>query len=251
MPISKDLTDKWLLTDLEEWNSGICFANSGLYGPVVLKRNEDIRQLQREYDALLRMGAVCCKVYGFAEGILLEERILPGERLREVPSLEKRLDALTALWQDMHFPAEDMTYLNWVENACNVPELPDWLGALGCKAEKICGELFDRYPERMLLHGDLHHDNILRRQDGSYAVIDPKGVVGPRILDLPRFLLNEPIENVLPAMESLTAMLGYPSADLRKAYFVEAVLANMWLAEDGLYIREDLLSFAEYLLKNG
>ena len=41
------------------------------------------------------------------------------------------------------------------------------------------------------MHGDLHHDNILLRKDGSYAMIDPKGVAGPEILDLPRYIMNE------------------------------------------------------------
>ena len=44
------------------------------------------------------------------------------------------------------------------------------------EAKQVCISLFTKYPERMLLHGDLHHDNILQTEDNRYLVIDPKGV---------------------------------------------------------------------------
>lgn len=59
------------------------------------------------------------------------------------------------------------------------------------RAKDIGEEMFAKYPERTLLHGDLHHDNILLNANGDYSMIDPKGIVGPRIFDLPRFIMNE------------------------------------------------------------
>lgn len=43
----------------------------------------------------------------------------------------------------------------------------------------------------MLLHGDFHHDNILLSNNGDYVIIDPKGVIGDPVFDIPRFILNE------------------------------------------------------------
>ena len=63
-------------------------ALSRRFGPVVLKINRDRGELKAEYEALSRLsGRCCCRVYAFEEdaGALLEERILPGTRLREEP----------------------------------------------------------------------------------------------------------------------------------------------------------------------
>lgn len=71
-------------------------------------------------------------------------------------------------------------------------------------------------------------------------MIDPKGVVGPEIFDLPRFIMNEldsklnhsgkvHIEQVIYA---LSKSLHYPSADIGKLFFMEVILANVWCVED-------------------
>jgi streptomycin 6-kinase len=41
----------------------------------------------------------------------------------------------------------------------------------------------------VLLHGDLHHDNILRHYD-TWMAIDPKGILGDRHFDGVQYLLN-------------------------------------------------------------
>lgn len=48
------------------------------------------------------------------------------------------------------------TVAYWIRN--QVPA--EFLG-MARKSGEICEELFRKYPERMLLHGDLHHDNLL------------------------------------------------------------------------------------------
>ena len=42
----------------------------------------------------------------------------------------------------------------------------------------------------MLLHGDLHHDNILTATREPYLAIDPKGLVGNRAYDVTAAMLN-------------------------------------------------------------
>lgn len=43
----------------------------------------------------------------------------------------------------------------------------------------------------ILLHGDLHHDNILRHQH-AWVVIDPKGIIGDLHFDVMQYLLKNP-----------------------------------------------------------
>ena len=247
----------WGLSNLcpiyERERSAVWSAESDRFGSVILKRNSD-GQLASEYRMLKKLqGRRCCQVFEYdeARGLLLEERILPGTVLRQEPSLEKRIEALASVFPEIHVPQQEgETYLDWLDKACafcESHEVPGDLNDMAKQARDICAELFEKYPERVLLHGDLHHDNLLLRADECYAVIDPKGVVGPAILDLPRFLLNERDMSDDPAhMERASHLisfhLGYPEEDLWKALFMEAVLANVWLVEDGLPIRDRWLN---------
>ena len=43
---------------------------------------------------------------------------------------------------------------------------------------------------QILLHGDLHHWNILSDADRGWMAIDPKGVIGASCLDVGRFINN-------------------------------------------------------------
>lgn len=241
--------DHWRLSNLqniyEREQSAVWSAESERYGPVVLKWNST-GQLESEYWMLSRLqGKGVCRVYGYDKdrGLLLEERILPGTVLREVRSIEKRAEVLASVFREIHLPQQEgETYLDWLNKAhafCESQNVADELTHQAGQAREICAGLFEKYPERVLLHGDLHHDNLLRRTDGSYAVIDPKGVIGPEILDLPRFLLNEGDFPDNPAhMEQAISLVsracGYPEEELRQALWMEAVLANVWLVEDGL-----------------
>lgn len=193
--------DQWGLSNLrpiyEREQSAVWSAESDRFGSVILKWNST-GQLESEYRMLSRLqGKGCCKVYSYDQdlGLLLEERVLPGTVLREETSLEKRVEVLASVFREIHVPQQEgETYLDWLNKAqafCESSDVSDELTRLAGQAREICVELFEKYPERVLLHEDLHHDNLLLRSDGSYAVIDPKGVIGPEILDLPRFLLNE------------------------------------------------------------
>lgn len=249
MPISKEMQDHWQLNNCREIKRNVYEAESEAFGPVIVKLGQ---QTVREYRALCRMGG--CQVFAFEEatGALLEERIQPGTSLRAEPSLEKRMGALHQVFSTIHTPeTEGETYLDWLDGICRLPDVPEILRGKGEKARDICAELLKKYPERMLLHGDLHHDNILLRADGSYAVIDPKGVIGPEILDLPRFILNEGLDagHIRNVISQAAERFGYPAADIAGAYYMEAVLANLWCVEDGIPIQEASIVLAEAILE--
>lgn len=241
-------------------------ALSRRFGPVVLKINRDRGELKAEYEALSRLdGRCCCRVYAFDEdaGALLEECILPGTRLREEPVLEKRLQAFCRVFREIHIPGcRGQTYRNWLDSACRYCAGNPGAVALvelAAQARDICARMYEKYPERVLLHGDLHHDNLLRREDGSYAAIDPKGVIGPAILDLPRFLLNEldtvhdggDLSHIGEAIRLLGERLGYPREDVAGLFFMETVLANVWSLEDGEIVDWERLELASRIMNGG
>ncbi len=247
-----DAAKKWeiehLLLLTRQGTKEVYAGESRRYGPVILKRNADLQELQGEYRMLSRLDcAQSARTYASdgEAGLLLEERILAGTTLRQEVSPDKRVQCLARVFHAIHTPADGGTsYLDWLRGIvgyCERNQVPGELSRMAGEAYGICGELFRKYSERVLLHGDLHHDNLLKRADGSYAMIDPKGIVGPEILDLPRFLLNEtdaPYEGSLRGhmgrvIRLMAEEFGFPIEDLGKAFYMEAVLANVWNHEDG------------------
>jgi streptomycin 6-kinase len=112
-------------------------------------------------------GAVQVRAIDRPRGAALLERALPGTRLRDV-SEEAATDAaanvMRALWRP---PAADPPF----------PTVRDWGRLLSGRAAGLFAELCDSMADPVVLHGDLHHDNILRA-GGGWLAIDPKGVIG-------------------------------------------------------------------------
>lgn len=62
------------------------------------------------------------------------------------------------------------------------------------EANQISDELEDSKPSETLLHGDLHHGNILRGESG-WVAIDPKGLLGDPSFEITGYIRN-PIEPI-------------------------------------------------------
>ncbi len=115
------------------------------------------------------------------------------------------------------------------------------------------------WPDRWLLHGDLHHENILWDDALGWLAIDPKGVIGPKPMECGRFLHNfvedevpginhlrdAPMDDVCEIMEmrirTFAAALGLPRADLLRASFVDSVLSFCWTSNSDLPFADELI----------
>ena len=95
-----------------------------------------------------------------------------------------------------------------------------------------------------LLHGDLHHTNILTAEREPWLAIDPQGVIGPAIWETGPLLLNElPPEQDTGALrrvlrrrtEQLAAEFGVDHMELVAWGVVRAVLSAFWSLEDEGY----------------
>jgi streptomycin 6-kinase len=105
------------------------------------------------------------------------------------------------------------------------------------------GGLFDELcasaPDRLVLHGDLHHDNVLRAQREPWLAIDPFGVVGDPGYDCGAMLYNpEPwrreddLLRLVPArIEQLSDGFGIPVDRVVAWGFVMGVLSEVWTAQ--------------------
>jgi streptomycin 6-kinase len=105
-------------------------------------------------------------------------------------------------------------------------------------AGRLFGELCASAPESVVLHGDLHHDNVLR-SDRSWLAIDPHGWVGDPGYDLGAILYNPPELSDVDALALLPGRLSrlieaaddIPRERVIAWCFVKAVLSDVWNVE--------------------
>ena len=109
------------------------------------------------------------------------------------------------------------------------------------RGEGAFGEMLGSQGRQYLLHGDLHHDNVLRDEREGWLVIDPKGVVGESAFETAAALRNPvdffPFQLDASVMTRRVAIFAERLAvDRRRIlgwYVGQSVLAACWLAEDG------------------
>jgi streptomycin 6-kinase len=109
------------------------------------------------------------------------------------------------------------------------------------QAEQLYAELLPSMGEPVLLHGDLHHYNILAAEREQWLAIDPQGVIGeaeyetgallrnptPDVVsepDLPRLLARR--------MDQLAEELGYSRERIWGWAVAQAVLSAWWYIDD-------------------
>jgi len=213
---------------------------------VILKLGLDIDGLKREAAALIAFdGFGVVQIFSENTGLLLLECAVPGISLKS------------------YFPDNDDQAINITANVINrlhkapipsthaFPHIKDWLEALDGdleipvhtlqKAREIRDKLLKTAEADVLLHGDLHHDNILQNVN-DWVAIDPKGVIGEPAYEVAAFIRN-PIPELLNHVDATTIIhnrityfaeaLTLHSGRIIDWCFVQAVLAWIWALEDG------------------
>lgn len=146
-----------------------------------------------EGDALERWGGDgAVRLLRRSGRVLLEERAVPGSDISHLADDEATAIAVELaprLWRPAVAPFRPVG-----------PEVRRWLDQAEAEGGELVGlarELFSEIGERAdwLVHGDLHHHNILSAARG-YLAIDPKPYLAEREYDVPTFLWN-PIGNRL------------------------------------------------------
>lgn len=244
-------TEKWKLYDFEfvhSYSANCVFkCRSELFGNAVLKIGKPSKEVITEYNTLCEYnGRRLCKVYesDVKNGIILEECIQPGDSLFHGNPYEERISIFCSLFNGLHIApirtAQYPTYIEWVDKSVNyLSKREDCMELFKHieKAKEICLSVSALYPRKMLLHGDLHHGNIILNHNGGYTIIDPKGVIGDPIFDISRFILNEFSDTLSPEkyqeieelLCDLAKQLDIPSKILKLCLYVETAI---WLCDD-------------------
>ena len=158
---------------------------------------------------------------------LLLERIRPARRLHELGDNREESRIAARVIQDLVRPAPEAHNLpDMVEKIEgklararrqleDCPDFPaEWIG-LAEEAVRACRSSAEPHS---LLHGDLHHGNILYDARRGWIGIDPKGFVGPACLEVGRFTFNflpVPIEEAAPHFRERISILSEELEDDR------------------------------------
>jgi streptomycin 6-kinase len=123
-------------------------------------------------------------------------------------------------------------------------------------AEARFGELIGSMADSVLLHGDLHHHNILAAERQPWLALDPKGVIGEAEYEVGALLRN-PMPELLRQpgpgrilarrADQLAEELGFDRSRLLGWATAQAVLAGWWDYEDHGHGWEPWLACAELL----
>jgi len=182
-------------------------------------------------------------------GMYLLERLYPGEMLATLADDDQRThiaaDVMLRLWR----PApQGLPFIKLSDWFAGLEDLrPHFDGGTGSfpkhiveMAEALIPELFATSSPPLLIHGDLHHFNILSSERGWLA-IDPKGVVGPPEYEVGPLLIN-PIPDFLRGgaavgqaerrIAILSERLGFAPQRIRDWAICHAVLSAWWDIED-------------------
>lgn len=208
---------------------------------VVVKRGPGVREEARALKAFRGEGVV--RLLEHDDDALVLERVLPGTPLVSVADDDEATQiaagVMRRLWRPA--PAGFPTVADWGEGFARHRAAHD--GGSGPldpslfeRAERLFGELCASQAAPVLLHGDLHHFNVLRGAD--WVAIDPKGVVGEPCYE-PGALLRNPYPD-LPSrartarrLDVLASELAFDRGRLRDWAFAQAVLSAVWHVEDG------------------
>jgi streptomycin 6-kinase len=181
------------------------------------------------------------------EGALLLERIEPGSSLAAlVPGQDERAcEVLAAVAAAIRRPADPADALPAL--ADRVGELSTYRQVRGhdvlpagmvAAAERTAVDLLRTAPTDVLLHADLHHENVLWDRDRGWLAIDPHGLVGDPAYELATLLYNplslgpDAADLAQGRCAHLARASGIEQERIRAWGFVQAVLSAVWSLDE-------------------
>jgi streptomycin 6-kinase len=180
--------------------------------PLILKLGVPNFDTRNEIQTLQTYGGSgCVRLLKFdpEHGIMLLEQLVPGTMLSEETDEAQVIRNYIKVWKEIRRPAPSET---------NTPFITRWFEGLSREehlngpipvehiqlAKDFLRHILETSTGAELLHGDLHHENILLSEHHGWMAIDPKGVIGDSYFDIVSFLVNQ-----LDAKEDPKGLLRY------------------------------------------
>ncbi len=224
--------------------------------PVVLKLGVPREECQREITALrLYNGQSVAKLLAadVDNGVLLLETVTPGTPIFDLAEQDDEqatriaAEILTQLWRPLP-PDHNLRPLScWSHGLQRLRQHFDggtgpFPADLVTRAEAMFAQDAQSRTPPMLLHGDLHHWNILAAPQGSWLAIDPKGLAGSPMYDLGPWLMNptnhlmhySDVQRRLQRRVAVFAeFFGKDRAEIIEWGIAHVMLSVWWTYEDG------------------
>lgn len=235
---------------------------------VVVKAGAPHRELLTEMAALRfydGRGIVQLLDADADRGIMLLERLVPGTPLTHLVDDELATviaaHVMRELWRPTPLEHAFPSVANWAAGLERLRARFDGgTGPLPAqlveRAERLFDELLGTMADPVLLHGDLHHDNILAATREPWLALDPKGVVGEPAYEVGALLRN-PLPRILDVanpgrlfarrVDLLAGELGFARERILGWGVAQAVLSAWWTIEDRGYGWEPTIACAEIL----
>jgi len=200
-------------------------------------------------------GSGVVRVLEAADGITLMEQLDPATPLSTVCRRGDDEEATRIL-------ANVMRAMSPTASPPGLPSARDWSVAfdrhiasgsetiprdLVAHARRVYLELCESQRNPRLLHGDLHHDNVLFDSKRGWLAVDPKGVIGElefeigaalrNPLALPQMFTSAPV--IVARVQWFSKALHLDRSRVVGWAFAQAVLALLWMVEDGERVMPD------------
>jgi streptomycin 6-kinase len=204
---------------------------------------------QKEIEALKQFngnGIARLLDYEIEKGIMILEKVLPGEKLSLLPNDEESTIIMSQVMKNLWTKApinsciptiyqreEDFKQIR-IENKNGIGPLSK---EMLIEAEEIFSKLTSTIKDQFLLHGDFHHYNVLSAKNNTWVAIDPKGLIGEREYDVIQFLMNKlPVDKIVDVIDRrIDILVG--QLDLNKERillwgYCHSILSLYWHIED-------------------
>lgn len=177
----------------------VLFGNSAELGPAVIKSSPLADEFRAEATALrLATSDNVSRLYDvdFHRGAMVIERIVPGTPLKHVAMTDEEATRLAAetvmtFWRSVPDPTGLHPLRYWARDLLIWQSRPDLIpDHLITRAQELADYRLSHQTRQVLLHGDFHHDNLLRRENGDWAIIDPKGLIGDPAFEVVTWMWN-------------------------------------------------------------
>lgn len=236
---------------------------------VVVKVCFPDREFRTEVEALrlyAGRGAVELLDVDLERGVMLLERLKPGTMLLSVEDDEAATSIAAAVMRQLWRPVpEEHTFPSIADWGKGFERMRAYFGGttgpfpqkLTDDAEQLFADMLNSMEEPVVLHGDLHHFNILAAERQPWLAIDPKGVVGEPAYETGALLRNpwpelrsrpDPKRTLARRVDQLADELGLDRRRILAWGLGQAVLSAWWLVEDhGDDSWKTAIEFAEML----
>ena len=241
---------------MQSWDltyDGSCFhTHSSLIQPVLFKSIECILKIPFTIEEKRGIkvldwwnGVGVVKVFKSDDDAILMERIINDQSLKSM-SINNQDDDATQIICDvaevLHTskkrPLPELTPLNtWFEELFLSAEK---YGDIFLKSANTALSLLTKQSNSTVLHGDLHHENILYSSDRGWLAIDPKGLLGESAFDYVNILCN-PTQKIaltegrmMKQIEIISKNTGITIKHLLKWTVAWTGLSAVWFLNDNM-----------------